>query len=123
MKSTKKLNRICECGTIAHFGSQCTGCGQIEINKESIKRLMLKISNRKRPKHLGINSERLFFNGESKTIREWEFETGLSQGCIYSRLKVLKWSIEKTLTTPSIQAIKLQRQNDERTMEQNKKLS
>lgn len=42
------------------------------------------------------------FNGQSKCMAEWSDITGLSQGVIKDRLNKLKWSIEKTLTTPNL---------------------
>ncbi|MDA7025020.1 hypothetical protein PJ311_00160 [Bacillus sp. CLL-7-23] len=41
------------------------------------------------------------FNGERKTIAEWALVTGLPSSMIADRLR-LKWSVEKTLTTPKL---------------------
>lgn len=41
----------------------------------------------------------LEFNGKRQSITEWSKELNLSIRVIYSRLR-LKWSVEKTLTTP-----------------------
>lgn len=40
------------------------------------------------------------FNGITKTIREWSLHLGGSQNLIQNRLFRLKWSVEKSLTTP-----------------------
>lgn len=39
--------------------------------------------------------------GTSGTIAGWAEKTGLAYSCIYKRLSILGWSIEKSLTTPS----------------------
>ncbi len=53
-------------------------------------------ANRKR------NNRILPFNGESLTISEWSKKTGLPRSTIKNRLRLLHWSIEKTLTTPKL---------------------
>lgn len=42
----------------------------------------------------------LVFAGKSQTIAQWAREIGVSEDTIEQRLRVLKWSVEKTLTTP-----------------------
>lgn len=41
------------------------------------------------------------FRGQTLTIPEWSERTGISAGAIRQRLKTLKWSIERALTTPA----------------------
>lgn len=43
---------------------------------------------------------RISFNGSEKCVSEWAEEIGISKEVIFSRLKRLNWSVEKTLTTP-----------------------
>ena len=43
---------------------------------------------------------RLTHNGETKLTKEWAETTGLSEINIRNRITNLKWSVEKTLTTP-----------------------
>lgn len=40
------------------------------------------------------------FAGKSQTPMEWATETGISHKRIHARMKILGWSVEKTLTTP-----------------------
>ena len=42
----------------------------------------------------------LRFAGKSQTIAQWARETGLPTGTIEQRIRVLKWPIEKALSTP-----------------------
>lgn len=44
---------------------------------------------------------RIAFGGTEKCVSEWAEETGLSKEVIFSRLRKLGWSVEKTLTTPA----------------------
>ncbi len=46
-------------------------------------------------------SKFLIFKKQKKTCAEWSDITGLSQGLICARIKILRWSIEKTLSTPA----------------------
>lgn len=41
------------------------------------------------------------FNGETKTLSQWESATGISQHTLLTRLTQLGWSVEKALTTPA----------------------
>jgi hypothetical protein len=43
----------------------------------------------------------LTFSGRTQTIADWSEETGIRQGTIWIRLSKLKWSVEKTLSTPT----------------------
>lgn len=45
-----------------------------------------------------INSEKIFFNGQEKTIKEWAEVTGISYNTIYQRLKVYGLSVAEALT-------------------------
>lgn len=47
------------------------------------------------------NNNFIYFNGENKTLSEWERETGIDQSTIWARIYKLNWSIEKALTTPT----------------------
>ena len=42
------------------------------------------------------------YNGESLTLKQWSEKTGVPYATLFNRLKKLKWSLEKTLTTPLI---------------------
>lgn len=46
------------------------------------------------------NNRRITFNGETKTIKEWSDDTGLSQDVISRRLNRYNWSVERALTEP-----------------------
>jgi len=46
------------------------------------------------------NNTVLIFSGKSMTIAQWARETGLNQDIISFRISRMKWSVEKTLTTP-----------------------
>lgn len=46
------------------------------------------------------NNNFIEFNGEKRTLSEWEKETGIGQSTIWARIYKLNWSIEKALTTP-----------------------
>ena len=56
---------------------------------------MMRQNNNRRNNHL------ITFNGETKTIAEWERHLGLYNGAIYERLKS-GWSIEHALTIPRL---------------------
>lgn len=45
------------------------------------------------------------FNGETKTVREWERATGLSNKTIFARFFSMGWSAEETLTTPALRGM------------------
>lgn len=47
------------------------------------------------------NNHKLTYNGETHTMAEWAEITGISYGNIRNRISKLKWSVEKTLTTPT----------------------
>lgn len=47
------------------------------------------------------NTRYIAYNGKKQSLSLWSAETGLSEGCITSRLDKLGWSIEDALTTPS----------------------
>lgn len=40
------------------------------------------------------------FRGQTKPLGQWAEETGINEGAIRNRLDVLRWSVEKALTTP-----------------------
>ncbi len=40
------------------------------------------------------------FNGQTKTIKEWSDLTGLRYKTVQGRLDIMKWDIERVLTTP-----------------------
>lgn len=40
------------------------------------------------------------FNGRSQTLSEWAEETGIPYSLLQARLNRLKWSVERSLTTP-----------------------
>jgi hypothetical protein len=42
----------------------------------------------------------LSFNGETRTIAEWERHLGLPANCIGNRIRKHKWTVERALTTP-----------------------
>lgn len=46
------------------------------------------------------NNRFIAYNGVSKTIKEWSDLTGLHFKTIQGRVDILKWDVEKTLTTP-----------------------
>jgi hypothetical protein len=46
---------------------------------------------------LAMNAKRLNFNGEEKTLREWEEVTGIQRRTLRGRIK-LGWSAERALT-------------------------
>ena len=46
------------------------------------------------------NSCFYFFDGKNATISEWSEIVGLPATCIDQRIRVLKWSFEKAITTP-----------------------
>lgn len=50
--------------------------------------------------HNKQNSVHLTHNGETYVLMEWERRTGIGRHTIQRRLKVLGWSVERTLTTP-----------------------
>ncbi len=55
------------------------------------------------PEEQNVNTRHnhfLTFNKETLTISQWSRKTGLSQSIISDRIRVNKWSIEKTLTMP-----------------------
>lgn len=39
-------------------------------------------------------------DGKTKSIKEWEEETGISSTLITARIYKLGWSVERALTTP-----------------------
>lgn len=45
------------------------------------------------------NKHFIVYKGKSQTMTEWEKETGISVGTIWNRIEVLKWDVEKALTT------------------------
>ena len=47
------------------------------------------------------NNRYLEFNGQNLTIAEWTRKTKLPKDRIWNRHYVLRWSVEKTLTTPA----------------------
>ncbi len=47
-----------------------------------------------------VNAPRYEWAGKALTITEWSAETGLPRTCLVQRFQVLKWSPEKSLTTP-----------------------
>lgn len=46
------------------------------------------------------SNRRLTYNGMTMCMSEWAEKTGIDQSTIKDRLNKLKWSVEKTLTTP-----------------------
>lgn len=42
------------------------------------------------------------FDGQEKTLGQWARDLGVSRTTLYDRLNKLGWSIEKTLSTPSL---------------------
>ena len=54
----------------------------------------------------------LTFRGKTQSIRQWSRETGINHSTIQRRLKRLKWSVEKALTTSAIPP-KLRGQNQQ----------
>lgn len=44
------------------------------------------------------------YNGETKSLPEWCNSLGLSYQMVFSRLKYLKWSVEKAFETPNLKA-------------------
>jgi hypothetical protein len=46
------------------------------------------------------NNIRLAFNGEEMTLPQWAEKLGINRDALYARLRICKWSVEKTLTTP-----------------------
>lgn len=46
-------------------------------------------------------NHRLTLNGETHTLTQGSRITGISAGCLRGRLHKMKWSVEKTLTTPT----------------------
>lgn len=61
-----------------------------------------RIADRKMQTRNKCNNKILEYNGERKCIAEWSDITGLSQGLIIGRINKLKWTAERTLTTPKI---------------------
>ena len=59
-----------------------------------------KWSTRKEQVRNRRNTRKLTYNGETKTIQEWADEIGIRYITLISRIDKLKWSIEKSLTTP-----------------------
>jgi len=51
--------------------------------------------NNKRSNHF------MTYNGKTKTMSEWADELNISYTLIRKRINVLKWSIERTLSTPA----------------------
>lgn len=51
----------------------------------------------------------LTFDGQTKTLKEWSDLTGLRYKTIQGRIDIMKWSVEKALTTPPKQSIGTQR--------------
>lgn len=47
------------------------------------------------------NCHYITYKGQTKTLKTWSEEIGLSRPCIKRRLYVMKWSVEKTFETPS----------------------
>ncbi len=43
----------------------------------------------------------LEFDGKRLCVADWAKETGIGVYTLHNRLKILKWSVEKTLTTPT----------------------
>lgn len=41
------------------------------------------------------------FNGRSLLLTDWAAETGIPFSCLYARIYVRKWPIQKALGTPS----------------------
>jgi hypothetical protein len=55
------------------------------------------------PKQQALNrksSKLLTFRGKTQTITEWEGELGFTKETVQQRIRVLKWTVEKALTTP-----------------------
>lgn len=48
----------------------------------------------------GYKSERLYYQGEYKTIQEWAKEYGISKNTLQARLYRFGWPIKKALETP-----------------------
>ena len=46
------------------------------------------------------NLRMIYFNGETLCMRDWELKLGMYINCIYNRINVAGWSIEKALSTP-----------------------
>jgi hypothetical protein len=40
------------------------------------------------------------FSGQTMCLSDWAEKVGLDRGCLNTRLNILKWSVEKALTTP-----------------------
>lgn len=40
------------------------------------------------------------FNGITKTAKHWADELGMAPGTVWNRIKLLNWSVEKSVTTP-----------------------
>lgn len=51
-------------------------------------------------------NRRLTFAGESHTVKEWSLRHGITATLIIKRLDDLKWTVERTLTTPSRQWVR-----------------
>jgi hypothetical protein len=54
----------------------------------------------RRPTGKIFDAHILEFNGKSLCLSQWEDETGINKYVLSDRITKLKWSIEKTLTTP-----------------------
>jgi len=50
--------------------------------------------------HNKRNNVHITYNGETCVLMEWERRTGIDHHTIQRQLKVLGWSVERTLTTP-----------------------
>lgn len=80
----KNLNRICDCGYIALYASQCNVCGLIQPKQNYVKHL-----------------PDICFRKKCLSIKEWSNYTGISPQTLYERIYKLKWSKKKALTTPT----------------------
>ena len=62
-----------------------------------------------------MQPNRLTYNGETLTIKQWSIKTGLTVSCINTRI-MYDWSVEKILTTPARKKIKVKWKLDNRAL-------
>ena len=81
-------------------GKDCT----VRINRADYKpkeKKILEKQQKKPEKPVRKNEVLLTYKGETKTIKEWARLVGIDRRTMYYRIKIMGWSVEKALETPT----------------------
>lgn len=86
---------------VERFGEKDTMIDRIDSNDDYCKKNCRWVTQKEQQQNKP-NVGKLSFNGKIQTFPEWDKELGFARGTVRLRIKISGWSVEKTLTTPSL---------------------